>query len=248
MEATNACEPSPPAIPRQSAPRAMASRASSARSSPWSSITVWTPSEVASSTNPNFSTLPPPDHGLQSRTGYEGRLARCTRLAAVVRRLAANAARAARTAVARSARQMSARTKDSQSSAPAPNRAATRRAAPRIAPMIPYQRRGGRFEMAHHPPAMPSANPAAPSATYTPLRTRKPITATARSKTATSEMNGENSGSSRRGATRVTHVVSPPSAPDVYHQALSCSCHGDDEASDAAGVWPSPCTIPWSSP
>ena len=38
-----------------------------------------TPSEVASSTNPNFSTLPPPDHGLQSRTGCEGRLARCTR-------------------------------------------------------------------------------------------------------------------------------------------------------------------------
>ena len=41
--------------------------------------------------------------------------------------------------------------------------------------------------MTHHPPAMPSTNPAAPSATYTPLRTRKPITATARSRTATSE-------------------------------------------------------------
>ncbi len=72
MEATNACEPSPPAIPRQSAPRAMASRASSARSSPWSSITVSTPSDVASSTNPNLSTLPPPDHGLQRSTGCRG--------------------------------------------------------------------------------------------------------------------------------------------------------------------------------
>ena len=78
----------------------MASRASSARSSPWSSITVSTPREPASSTNPNFSTLPPPDHGLHNRTGYKGRLTRCTRPAAVVRRLAANAARAARTAIA----------------------------------------------------------------------------------------------------------------------------------------------------
>ena len=62
-----------PAMPRQSAPREIASRASSARSSPWSSITVSTPSEEANSTNPNFWTLPPPDHGLHRRTGCEGR-------------------------------------------------------------------------------------------------------------------------------------------------------------------------------
>ena len=46
IEATRACEPSPPAIPRQSAPSATAPRASSARSRPWSSMTVSTPSEA----------------------------------------------------------------------------------------------------------------------------------------------------------------------------------------------------------
>ena len=72
MEATSACDPSPPAMPRQSAPRATASRASCSRSSPWSSSTVSTPRLRASSTRPNFPTLPSPDHGLQSSTGWRG--------------------------------------------------------------------------------------------------------------------------------------------------------------------------------
>ena len=103
------------------------------------------------------------------------------------RRLAANAARAARMATARSARQMSARTKDSQSSLPAPSRAVTRTAAPTTIAMMPNPRRGARFVIAHHPPATPSAKPAAPAMTYTPLRTRKPSSAAASSTTATSE-------------------------------------------------------------
>ncbi len=108
---------------------------------------------------------------------------------------------------------MRARTKDSQSSDPAPNNAAIKRAAPSSAPMTPYQRRGGRLEMAHQPPATPRTNPAAPSAMYTPLRTKKPIIATARSKGREKRQHGENSGTSRRGATRVSHVAAPPSGP-----------------------------------
>ena len=87
MEATSACEPSPPAIPRQSAPREIASCANCARSSPWSSITVSTPSEDANSTNSNFWTFPPPDHGLHSRTGCDGRFTWRIWPAALVRRL-----------------------------------------------------------------------------------------------------------------------------------------------------------------
>ena len=52
----------------------MASRASCSRSSPWSSITVSTPSSLASSTSPNCLTFPPPDHGLQMSTGWRGRV------------------------------------------------------------------------------------------------------------------------------------------------------------------------------
>ncbi len=66
--ATRACEPSPPAIPSTSAPRAIASRASSARSSPRSSITVSMPCACASATNWGLA-LPPPDQRLRIRTG-----------------------------------------------------------------------------------------------------------------------------------------------------------------------------------
>src|ERR1700722_17881904 len=69
--------------------------------------------------------------------------------------------------------------------------------------------------MAHQPPTMPSANPTAPSATYTPLRTRKPITATARSNTATSEMTER---TRARGG-----EVRPESATRLHHPlGLSC--------------------------
>ncbi len=165
----------------------MASRASSARSSPWSSITGSTPSEDANSTNPNRSTFPPPDHGLHNKTGCEGGVTRRTRAAAVPRRLAASAPRADRTAAARSAREMAARTKDCQSSLPAPSNAETRRAAPVTIATIPYPRRGARFVIAHHPPATAKEKPAAPTTRYAPLRTRKPISATASRKPATSE-------------------------------------------------------------
>ena len=54
---------------------------------------------------------------------------------------------------------MSERTNDSPSSDPAPNKAATRRAPPRKAPTTPNQRRGGRCEMAHHPPRNAESEP-----------------------------------------------------------------------------------------
>ena len=70
--ATTACEPSPPATPRQSAPCSTASRANVSRSRPLSNIIVSTPSSAASSINPNRSTVPPPDRGLHNRTGRRG--------------------------------------------------------------------------------------------------------------------------------------------------------------------------------
>ena len=56
--------------------------------------------------------------------------------------------------------------------------------------------------------------------------------------------NGESSRSSGSGATRVTHVVSPSCGPGAHRETFSCSCRWDDEPSDAARVWPSPCTTP----
>src|SRR6478735_4664793 len=62
MPATSACEPSPPAMPITSAPRAIASRASCSRSSLRASVTVSMPRAWAAAANSGLA-FPPPDHG-----------------------------------------------------------------------------------------------------------------------------------------------------------------------------------------
>ena len=65
---TSACDPSPPAMPMTSAPRSIARRASSRRSSPgWRTIASM-PRCWHSSTSPNRSTFPPPDFAFMMRT------------------------------------------------------------------------------------------------------------------------------------------------------------------------------------
>ena len=191
-----------------------------ARSSPWSSITVSTPREEANSTNPNFSTFPPPDHGLHSRTGCKGGVTRCTRPAAVVRRLAANAARAARTAMARSARQMSARTKDSQSSLPAPSNAATRTAAPTTIPMMPVPAARGSFRD-RPPPAGDAEREAGRSDNDVhAVANQEADQRDSEQQDRDEREDGEGSLSSRRGATRVRHVASPTPVRRARHEIL----------------------------
>ncbi len=66
--ATSACDPSPPAMPMTSAPRATASRASVSRSSPASSMTVSMPLACAAAANSGLA-FPPPECGFMISTG-----------------------------------------------------------------------------------------------------------------------------------------------------------------------------------
>ena len=73
--ATTACEPSPPAIPITSAPRATASSASARRSSPGASTTGSMPRCAHSPWRSNLSTLPPPDFVFISSTPWRAPVA-----------------------------------------------------------------------------------------------------------------------------------------------------------------------------
>ena len=135
-DATIAWEPSPPAIPITSAPRSIASSASSRRSSPGARTTGSMPRSMHAPTSPKRSAFPPPERGLINRTG---RRAGATGAPAVgsalsVRTSRPRAQRPSAAATTSSATPTTARTKLVRSPSTAtitiPIKAATLRAAP----------------------------------------------------------------------------------------------------------------------
>ena len=171
MEATNACEPSPPAIPRQSAPSAIASRASLARSSPRSRNTVCTPRSAAICASANFSTLPPPDQGLHSSTGLRGRRCSvpCRRSSSC--RPGVRAIRAVTEAIA--IRPTRARIRIAAASAwvAVPTTATPMITTPTAMAQMPMARRGLRSVTIHQPPPTTRASPIRPPTSHAGLLT-----------------------------------------------------------------------------
>ena len=158
IDATSAWEPSPPAIPRQSAPRATASRAICARSRPGSKKTTSTPSSAASSGRPNLSTLPPPDFRLQISTGCVG----CTRLARIRSmscRLRTSAPRAVEIATASKTSRIRSRQSAPSLLALAHQNDAITSKAPITSKAIPKARRGFCSVISHQPPVPATARP-----------------------------------------------------------------------------------------
>ena len=179
IEATSAWEPSPPAIPRQSAPLAIASRASCSRSSPWSSITVSIPSPWASSTSPNRSTLPPPDHGLQISTGCLGSDVRAARSTSDTS--PRSASRAMPNVIDPSTTNSPIRSNGESAAEPARMPTVTTTTTPTTSPPNPTSRRAPRRVRIHHPLATATTSPSRATIRWPPLRNRDTATIAARS-------------------------------------------------------------------
>src|SRR4051794_5553628 len=152
IDATSACDPSPPAMPRQSAPLAIASYARSARSRPWSRKTVSTPRSSAIFARSNFSTLPPPDHGLHNSTGLLGLtlFTPCRRSSSW--RSGTRAARAVTVDSATSPPSTRIQTNAASALVAANTTARQMTTAPATIPAIPTARRGLRSVTVHQPP------------------------------------------------------------------------------------------------
>ena len=168
-------------MPKQSAPRWMASRASSSRSSPLSSTTVSTPKDDARLRRSNRSTFPPPDQGLQIRTGREGTWVRWKDSDVEGSRIQRRARRAKPSVAISRTKARASRTKDVQSSLPAPTIAKAMRTTPAPTSRNPTTRRTDSMVMAHQPPTIARPTPTRPATMYTPLRNKATTTPTVRS-------------------------------------------------------------------